>query len=397
MSHKLIQDNLKQRVGFLLPRKDLQHSGHIWLRNLIRSLPSDDKLEFVIVEEADDDDPASSGQIPRHTLPKIKRGSLNWLRNAVLNRIGKQKIATSLGRTWSLKQLNLSAVVGCELSFKEPKIKTFSWLPDLQHFKLPEMFQEAEIMHRNNLFRKIINDADGLILMSESVKRDLEEFCPQSAEKAIVAPIIPDIPHEFLVDELDEDDQIKNLPQRFIYLPNQFWKHKNHISVIRALKILMEREPEVTIICTGNLADYRHPTHFEELLREICQSGLNMNFQILGRVSRRNVFALMRKSVCILNPSLFEGYGLSIAEAKIMGVPALASDLASHREIEHPDITYFNPRDIENIANSIEKLWNRSLPPRPTNLLSRYEDELRKAKKRCGETFVKSVAERLTK
>ena len=37
---------------------------------------------------------------------------------------------------------------------------------------------------------------------------------------------------------------------KYFYLPNQFWKHKNHLIVFKALKILKEKDVEVTLVCS---------------------------------------------------------------------------------------------------------------------------------------------------
>ena len=42
------------------------------------------------------------------------------------------------------------------------------------------------------------------------------------------------------------------LPDRFVYLPNQFWVHKGHRLVIEALAELPANQPDVTVVCTGN-------------------------------------------------------------------------------------------------------------------------------------------------
>ena len=55
------------------------------------------------------------------------------------------------------------------------------------------------------------------------------------------------------------------LPPHFFYLPNQFWKHKNHMLVIEALGLLKRQGSEVVVVATGNPLDPRHPEYFGQL------------------------------------------------------------------------------------------------------------------------------------
>ena len=48
------------------------------------------------------------------------------------------------------------------------------------------------------------------------------------------------------------------------------------------------------------------------------------------------MYALIRQSLCVLNPSLFEGLGLSVAESKSIGKRVLAADLPPLREQAAP-------------------------------------------------------------
>ena len=47
----------------------------------------------------------------------------------------------------------------------------------------------------------------------------------------------------------------------YFFLPNQFWQHKNHAVVFKAVNRLKERGLDVLLICTGNLRDYRSDRH----------------------------------------------------------------------------------------------------------------------------------------
>ncbi len=122
------------------------------------------------------------------------------------------------------------------------------------------------------------------------------------------------------------------LPERFVYLPNQFWVHKGHRLVIEALAQLRASQPDVRVVCTGNTADHRDPMYFGELLAEVSRRGVRDNFVVLGWVPQAHIFHLMRQAVAVLQPSRFEGWSTTVEETKSVGKSMILSDIPVHRE-----------------------------------------------------------------
>jgi glycosyltransferase involved in cell wall biosynthesis len=65
----------------------------------------------------------------------------------------------------------------------------------------------------------------------------------------------------------------------------------------------------------------------------------------VGQVSDGSMAALLRGARALLFPSFAEGYGLPLAEALALGVPALASDLPALREVGGTVPDYLEPLD----------------------------------------------------
>ena len=113
------------------------------------------------------------------------------------------------------------------------------------------------------------------------------------------------------------------LPRKYFYLPNQFWRHKNHQVVVDALTILKKRGVDVVVAASGSAEDPREPDYFDGLMRKSRDRGLEMNFRYLGMIPLEHVYALLRSSTALINPSCFEGWSTTVEEAKSFGVPMI--------------------------------------------------------------------------
>jgi glycosyltransferase involved in cell wall biosynthesis len=149
-----------------------------------------------------------------------------------------------------------------------------------------------------------------------------------------------------------------------VYLPNQFWKHKNHGVAFEAIKIARDRGVRINLACTGYPADYRHAQYFAELWAKASQWNVRDQIFYLGVLPREHVLLLMRQSICVLNPSLFEGWGMSVDEARSLGKQALISDIPAHREQNPPGAVFFDPRNAHDLADKLQAVW-LDTPPGP--------------------------------
>jgi len=254
------------------------------------------------------------------------------------------------------------------------RMALLAWIPDFQHVHLPEMYSAAEVKALDSKFEQWIRRATLVVLSSRDAQKDLCDFSPRYAGKARVMNFVARVPA--LLYETDPETVVPryNLPRKFFYLPNQIWKHKNHEIVLQALKMLRDRDVRPFVVLTGNPVDTRNPLHFAELVQKISVWGLRDQIAFLGLVPHDDVYSLIRQSLCVLNPSLFEGWSTTVEEAKSVGKRVLVSDIAVHREQDAPSAMYFDPRNAQDLAGKLEELWLHA-PPGPDLELERKARE----------------------
>lgn len=268
-----------------------------------------------------------------------------------------------------------------------------SWIPDFQHLHFPEFFSEEEIAHRNRTFTRSARHAKRIIVSSKSCYDDLRSFAPWSLDKARILPFVAQIPGEVYSSSPKNICSKYNIPERYIFLPNQFWRHKNHKVVVEALEKALPKCPRLTIVCTGNTNEERELGYFGHFLGMISRAGVREQMVLLGLVPRDDLFSLMRQSMAVLQPSLFEGWSTTVEEVKSLGKPLIVSDIPVHREQDAPGAHYFDPLDADSLADCLVRIF-LSLQPGPDLKMEELaRTSLRNRTCAFGRKFVEIVKE----
>jgi glycosyltransferase involved in cell wall biosynthesis len=350
------------KVGFHLIGDERWHAGFVYLGNLLRALRRHAENDVTLCLMVRD----RQSRVPEDLLheaheivvyPKYRRWTLSWFVGRGTSRI----FGHDLWSDSALKQFGVQ-IIAFGTAPHGTSMPVLAWLPDFQHIHLREMFSDEESRNRDHHFKFLAATSTRVILLSEFVRHDFATFFPEHKYKARVIRPVSHIPSAAYETDPVGITKIYSLPEKFIYLPNQFWKHKNHRAVFHALRILKDRGTKPFLVCSGSLHDYRHPHYSGQLLQEISEWGIRNQIAFLGLIPREHVYLMMRQSLCILNPSLFEGFGLAVDEARSVGKRVLLSDIEVHREQDPPKGVFFNPTDEEDLAEKIGKVWEETTP-----------------------------------
>jgi glycosyltransferase involved in cell wall biosynthesis len=229
------------------------------------------------------------------------------------------------------------------------------WIPDFQHRYLPQLFSAEEIEQRELAIRGIAERDSTVVVSSDVAKRDFEMFFPDHKAtirvwrfRSLIETTA--LPSRQAIAKFD-------LPEKYLYLPNQFWAHKNHIVVLRALARLRTLDLKVPLVCTGATSDRRKAEHFDQLQRFITENGLAGQVSILGLIERREQVEVLRHAAAIIQPSIFEGWSTVVEDARAAGKKIFLSDIPVHREQNHPSAIYFNPQSDEELARLLKSEW----------------------------------------
>lgn len=251
-------------------------------------------------------------------------------------------------------------------------VPILSWLPDFQHCYLPYLFSKPALWKREIGFRAQTSGRLRQVLLSSlTAQADCARFYPASAGRTHAARFVAEVDLAAVQAQAQTLRAIYSLPDRFVYLPNHFWAHKNHDVVIRALQILQQRGGRLpTIVLSGPTTDPRDPSLFERSQRRVADLGLTAAFRHLGLIPYGDVLALNAAADAVINPSLFEGWATSVEEAKGLGTALLLSDIPVHRE-QAPEAQFFDPASAEALADHLARITASAAAPRASDAVLR--------------------------
>lgn len=94
----------------------------------------------------------------------------------------------------------------------------------------------------------------------------------------------------------------------------------------------------------------------DELLNTVKELNISNRVHFLGRMSEEELASTYKGALCLLFPSLYEGFGLPAIEAMACGTPVITSNTTSLKEIANKSALLVNPEKTQEITASIEQL-----------------------------------------
>jgi glycosyltransferase involved in cell wall biosynthesis len=246
------------------------------------------------------------------------------------------------------------------------------YIPDLQHKALPHFFSGSEIKSRDSKYKTIVNTGKPVIVNSIAVRDEIGKYYGKNDNVYNLSFLPPEPDLRFKNYNLEQLKKKYDLPEKYFIISNQFWKHKDHLTAFKALKIVLDKGVEAQLLCTGKMRDERFPEYIQELKGFISGNNLQEKIRLLGFISKEDQMALIDSSVALIQPTLFEGGpgGGAVYNAVTLGAPCIVSDIPVNREITNSLVTFFTAGSPEDLAEKmIEKLHIQREKPAPETLI----------------------------
>lgn len=231
---------------------------------------------------------------------------------------------------------------------------------DLQHRVqpwFPEVSDKGQYRLREGSYSEAVRRAAFVVTSSEETKEQVSFFYSVPADRIRVIPFptpqpatdAAAAPPRMSEAELRAKHGIKG---SYLLYPAQFWPHKNHINLLRGLKVLREQhELDYTMIFTG--ADHGNADFVKAGARSL---GLADKVHFAGFVPYDEVAAFYRHAFAMTYVTFFGPDNLPPLEAFAFGCPVVLSDIAGIGKLFEDAVVPVNHRDPASIAAGVKKL-----------------------------------------
>ncbi len=232
---------------------------------------------------------------------------------------------------------------------------------DLGYEYFPEAHPAGELRYLRWSTKRHARVATRIIADSHVTKDDLVTWYGADPERIRVIYLAPDPNLKPVQDKLKLSLTIAQfgIPGYAKYLLHvgAMRPRKNLDRLLEAFAIVRERRPEqkLHLMLVGNLASegYR--------LREKAKAmGILDYIRFPGYILPHQIATVYSGAAAYVLPSLFEGFGLPALEAQACETPLVCANTSSLPEIAGDGAMYFDPLDVEDMANAIEQVLTDS-------------------------------------
>lgn len=236
-------------------------------------------------------------------------------------------------------------------------IEVTATIHDLAFRRYPETFPRGDRLKLNFMLETAVRQADKLIAVSESTKRDLLEFFPALPESRIKV-IHHGFDGEFFGVRVSQEAITQKLksynlqPTSYILYVGALQPRKNLIRLMEAFEKMKEHIPEAKLVLAGEEAWLA-----EDIIDHWERTPSRDDIVRMGRVSFEDLRVLYQGARLFAFPSLYEGFGLPILEAFASQIPVLTADNSSLREVAGDGALYCQADDVADMAAKLERLW----------------------------------------
>ncbi|GAB3176993.1 glycosyltransferase family 4 protein [Telluribacter humicola] len=284
---------------------------------------------------------------------------------------------------WFVEQSIDSIFPANELLVKNSPVRQICWVADFQQVHFPEYFSAYDIRYRYRQLKKIAALADVLVVSNEHSRRDAIRLVPEVASKIRVLPFTMWLGKDWNKVDVQPYLAKYNLPPKFLILPSQWWKHKNHLVVFQALELLLKMGvKDISLVCTGLPSDPRFPSYAQTLRNYITQANLQPYIYELGLIPRQDQVQLMRAAMAVVQPSFFEGWSALVEDCRSLDKTIFLSDIPMHHEHQNRNMIFFDPHSAKDLANKIIQNWSvlnsKVASPNEEGLYENYTNNLKK-------------------
>jgi len=269
-----------------------------------------------------------------------------WRTYSIVDQLKKDKIELYHGLSHEIP-----------IGLRKSKVKSIVTIHDLIFKIYPKLYNYVDRKIYDRKFRHSCFNADKIIAISNNTKSDIINIYGIDADKIEVIYQSCDSIYYESLSEVNSDDVLSryNIPQEYFLCVGSIERRKNLKLILESYQQLPP-EKRIPLVMIG-----RGKRYGMEISVMIKEKGLERNVHwIYDLKDNLDLKTIYYRSIALLYPSLYEGFGLPIVEAMLCKTPVITSNVSSLPEAGGPDSLYIDPKDPEALTDAINKILDDS-------------------------------------
>lgn len=238
---------------------------------------------------------------------------------------------------------------------KKSKTKKVITVHDLSFLRHPEFFSwRKRFWHSALGIKKILNQADGIVAVSENTKNDLIELLGINENKirVIYSGLNQSVPTNKIIPISNFFPKL-NLESGYLLYLGNIEPRKNLVNLIKAYELwrlnLSKENKNLPLVLAG-----ARGWRVKSIFSVWRKSEFKDDIYFLGYVNDEIQKSLYQHAKLFIYPSFYEGFGFPPLEAMAHSLPVITSNVSSLPEVVAEAALIIDPNKISEIAEAIE-------------------------------------------
>jgi glycosyltransferase involved in cell wall biosynthesis len=238
--------------------------------------------------------------------------------------------------------------------YPNPKSRNIMTIHDLTFVKYPDYVPTIVKTYLDRI-KNCLKFTDAIITFSENTKRDLVELLKIDPDKIYITYQASRYHKDYLSNQQIEELKISvsyDFNKPYFLFVSTLEPRKNVIGLIQAFNYLKQKyKIEHQLVLIGQTG-----WKYQPILDTINQSPYRAEIHHLNYVTDDLVALFYTQAEAFIYPSFYEGFGLPVLEAMILGAPVITSNTSSLPEVTGDSALLINPNDSMELADAMLNL-----------------------------------------
>jgi glycosyltransferase involved in cell wall biosynthesis len=241
-------------------------------------------------------------------------------------------------------------------------IKSVVTIHDLIFERYPAQYNRLDVQIYRKKFKHACEHVDEVIAISQQTKDDLIKYYKTPAQKISICyqSCNPSFAEKVSAEEKQRVKKLYGLPEQFFLYVGSVIERKNLLAICTALNQL-KAKVDIPLVVIGDGGNYKKQVQQyiakQQLEKQVIFLSDDPVIKSMQSYQTAADFpAIYQQALCLVYPSVFEGFGIPVLEALWSRTPVITSNLSCLPETGGDAAYYVDPYKPEEIAEGLSNI-----------------------------------------